>query len=551
MRGFSRLWCLCFLFPVSLTAQETGFKGLFDESTFSGQVQTEAQYCFRDSVNDPSEYVNRFLSNTYVDGRYMSRRLDVGARFEMYKNPLPGFEKEFNGVGVPHWYVGFHTEKLQVTGGNFYDQFGSGVIFRTYQERTLGIDNALCGGRIAWQPLPWLNLKALAGVQRYYWSLGHSWIKGADAEIYIEEFFTKLSETGHHLLLGGSFVSKNESLEDILVSSSQKINLPRNVGAFSFRMNYRKDNWNLQAEYAWKANDPSFDNQYVFHPGQFLLISGGYSRPGLGVSLSVKHSDNMAFRSSRTERGRMLFINYLPAFSRQHTYVLAAMYPYATQAQGEMAFQGDVLYHLKKGTLLGGSRGMDVRLNYSRVNGLRKDGLSEKGTYGYHTRFFRMSDEVYYQDVNFELSKRITPELKLNGMYMHQVYNQAKIEGHGNNGNIIYSDIAVLEGTYKCTKKMALRIELQYLSTAQDHGDWGAAVLELSVSPHWIFSLTDLYNLGDTRRNYLAGTIAYTAGAHRLQLTGGSQREGYNCAGGICRYVPATKGIALSYAVNF
>ena len=34
-----------------------------------------------------------------------------------------------------------------VTIGNFYDQFGSGMIFRAYEERHLGIDNALDGIR--------------------------------------------------------------------------------------------------------------------------------------------------------------------------------------------------------------------------------------------------------------------------------------------------------------------------------------------------------------------------------------------------------------------
>jgi hypothetical protein len=32
-----------------------------------------------------------------------------------------------------------------VTIGNFYDQFGSGMIFRAYEERQLGIDNSLDG----------------------------------------------------------------------------------------------------------------------------------------------------------------------------------------------------------------------------------------------------------------------------------------------------------------------------------------------------------------------------------------------------------------------
>jgi hypothetical protein len=57
----------------------------------------------------------------------------------------------------------------------------------------------------------------------------------------------------------------------------------------------------------------------------------------------------MNFRSDRTAQNNDLLINYLPALTRQHTYNLAAtIYPYATQPNGEMAYQGDITYTLKK-----------------------------------------------------------------------------------------------------------------------------------------------------------------------------------------------------------
>lgn len=537
---------------IALNAQGQGFKRLFEDGSFSGQIQTEVQYCFKDSAGDKSEYVNRFLSNTYIDAAYNSRMLSAGVRFEMYENPLPGFEPEFKGIGVPNFYLTLRLKNIAITGGDFYEQFGSGLILRTYQERSLGIDNALRGGRIVYEPFSWMRLKVLSGIQRNRWVWSDTWINGADMELDIDKWFPAMANHNQRLQLGGSFVTKHEQDEIILASPGKRLNLPSNVGAFSVRLKYQAKNITLQSEYAWKANDPSSDNGYIYRPGQALLLSASYFRQGFGISLAAKHCDNMAFRSERTGVGTALQINYLPAFSRQHSYALAALYPYATQANGEVAFQGDVFYKFKKGTTIGGAYGMDIRLNYSQIYSLKKEynsGLDKPspGTYGYKTSFFSIGDELYYRDINLEVSRRVSSSVKLTAMYMNQAYNQIV---RGESG-MIYSNIVVGEVQYKINRKFSLRGELQYLATQQDEKDWMSALLELSISPHWMITLSDLYNVGGTRDNYPMASVAYSTGAHRIQLSGGKQRAGYNCAGGICRYVPATTGFGLSYTANF
>ena len=39
--------------------------------------------------------------------------------------------------------------------------------------------------------------------------------------------------------------------------------------------------------------------------------------------------------------------------------------------------------------------------------------------------------------------------------------------------------------------------------------------------------------------------------SHRIQAGYGRTRAGYNCSGGVCRYVPAQKGFTISYNYNF
>ena len=146
---------------------------------------------------------------------------------------------------------------------------------------------------------------------------------------------------------------------------------------------------------------------------------------------------------------------------------------------------------------------------------------------------------------------------KLNLMYMNQLYNKTQIEGHG---GMIHNDIFVADGKYQFTPKTTLRVEAQYLSTSQDEGDWVFALAELSLAPHWMFTLSDMWNCGDsdpayydenTHNHYYQGLVTYNIGSHRIQLGYGRTRAGYNCSGGVCRWIPAQRGFTLSYNYNF
>ena len=118
----------------------------------------------------------------------MSKNVDVGARVEFMRFPLPGFENDFKGWGLANIYAKMHTEKLEITLGNFYEQFGSGFILRTYEERSLGIDNSLLGARVMAKPLKGVTLKALSGYQRRYRSYNDALISGGDVELSIDQW---------------------------------------------------------------------------------------------------------------------------------------------------------------------------------------------------------------------------------------------------------------------------------------------------------------------------------------------------------------------------
>ena len=236
----------------------------------------------------------------------------------------------------------------------------------------------------------------------------------------------------------------------------------------------------------------------------------------------------MSFRSRRSMIGTSSFINHLPAFTQDQTYALAALYPYATQlADGEWAYQAEVGYNFKRKTKLGGKYGMNVKLNFSHV---------------------RWAGETFYQDIDLTVTRKLSKNVKLALMYMNQRYNQTVVEGHG---GMIRSNIFIADAKFQLSSKTSLRTELQYLTTRQDDHDWAFALAELSLAPHWMITISDMWNCGVTDKHYYLGQVTFNTGAHRIQLGYGRTRAGYNCSGGVCRFVPATEGFNLSYNYNF
>ena len=535
--------------------------------TITGSVQSDILVPQEDHNIGTGTYDDKVLTNTYAEVHALSKYVDAGARLEYLEHPLPGFEKDFKGWGVPFYYVKGKIKNAELTLGNFYEQFGSGFILRTYEERSLGIDNSLLGGRLMVRPFKGVQVKALAGKQRRYWE-HTSLVSGADLEVSVDQWFEKMQQKGTFLTLGASWVNKHEKEDgDIMATPTYKLNLPENTNAFDVRANLQKGNFSVLAEYAQKTEDPTFDKNfpYIYRKGYVAMLSTSYSRSGMSLLLQAKRSDNMGFRSKRTESGTAAFINHLPAFAFQQTYALAALYPYATQANGEWAYQAEFGYKFKRHTALGGKYGTSLKLNFSHVHSIeqnKKDG-GGPGTDGYGSAFWKWGDKTYYQDLNVQIEKKLSKSFKLNLMYMNQFYNKTVVEGHG---GLIHSDIYIAEGKYRINNKLTLRGEAQYLHTEQDQGDWYFGLLELSLLPHFMFTISDQYNgaehyytptvaideaKGTHKEHYINGSVTFTAGAHRLQVGYGKTRAGYNCSGGVCRYVPASKGVTVSYNYNF
>ena len=257
----------------------------------------------------------------------------------------------------------------------------------------------------------------------------------------------------------------------------------------------------------------------------------------------------MGFRSDRDASLQNLLINYLPATTKQHSYLMPAFSPYATQPAGEVGGLAEIQYKVKKGTLLGGKYGMDITINYSHASLLKQINVDDSTTSStlYKTNYNEIGDDLYH-DFFIEVSKKFSKKFKGTFMYSNQ-FNNVNIVQHntpkGPYKNVL-AHIGVIDLTYKYKSNSAIRIEAQGMlrdnTDTLNLGSWVVGLIEWTPNSHIFLAAIDQYNYGnpvaELRLHYFYFSTGYTSGPHRIALSYGKQRAGIFCVGGVCRPVP-------------
>jgi hypothetical protein len=562
-----------------------------DAGSIHGNFQLDAQYYNADSLIGAPRVPEKMLSNAWGNINYTRGKFSAGIRYEAYNNVMQGFDPRYRGQGITNRFARYQDNLLDITIGHIYEQFGSGLLLRAYYEPGLLFDNAIDGIRVISNPYKGITLKGLTGRQRSFFSLGPGIVRGGDAEVNLNELFESvLGSMKTRLIVGGGFVSKYQ------IDENPNFNLPENVGAYGGRINVIREGFTFFGEYVRKENDPSADNSaviggqtyYSYKDGEAAFVSASYARKGFSVLLQGKRIDNMGFRSDRDATLQNLLINYLPATTRQHTYLMPAFNPYATQPRGEVGGMAEVQYKIPKGSLLGGAYGTEITLNASSANGLKQHPVDDSlQTMKLYTTEYTETGPSYYHDYFIEITRKLSKSWKLNLMYANQFYNRnivqfgSKFAGYEN----IKADIAVVDLTWKYQKNSALRLESQLFLTDNhknpNAGSWTTNMLEWTPNTHFFIALLDQYNYsnpdedflvshvkdnivsevlsnigmekvaGALNLHYLLVSLGYTSGPHRISMSLGKQRAGIFCVGGVCRNVPASNGVAISITSSF
>ncbi|MCH8533441.1 MAG: DUF6029 family protein [Flavobacteriaceae bacterium] len=573
---------LLFVFSVvaqdqSINLQEDNEKESKYFGRFYGGLESNVQYYVEDSgLESAIVPEDQLRSNNYLYANYNYNKWTAGMQIEAYEqNALLNYNPKFEGTHLGIYFLNYKDEKWDVTLGHFYEQFGNGMILRAWEDRALGINSALRGGRVKFAPNYNMEFTALYGRQRSGFGVTSGDIFGFNADFFLAEYLN-LYEKNQDLSVGLSYVGRYESFD--AYPQLQNPEFDELTNAFSLRADYMWGAFYAVAEANYKSEDGILNVQNLLSDqsaksGNAVTLNFGYSKSGFGLDVNLRRMENMGFYSRREPEvftnfeGEPqtsfdyldTFINFTPALTKQHHSLLANIYVFQAQHSvlfedpqvmraGETGGQIDFFYKFKKGTFLGGKHGTHIFLNYS--NWYNLPGRYTFNPPDYDVDFFGRGNK-YFSDYSIEIKKKVNETWHLGFNYINQYYDQRLLGG----GDLVRADIVTAEATYNFTRKRSLRFELEKMWAVGDRQDWFGGSIEYNFNENLSVYFWDIWNYGsdkpEERVHYLNVGGAYRIGAYRVALNYGRQRGGLVCVGGVCRFVPESSGLTLNFNTSF
>lgn len=544
-------------------------------------------------VNDAklgTTYPSKFGSNDYLKLDYVNGRFSVGVQGEAYLPALQGYnDLRNNGFDKPKVmlaskYIQWQDTNYSVLVGDVYDQFGNGLIFRSFEDRQLGINSSIEGARVTAMFGNYVAVKALFGRPRLYSSSNNysagwigsqyarSTVGGADISLSLSDMF---GSEELMLSIEGSYINRRErtdrKIKDLyidLVDPSGEVSSTMyilqdiyglktpHLNMYSARMNLDYKGFSLRGEYAGKSNDVIVGSVYsdvhtmlghtdLTKAGSAALIELGYNVGNFSISAQMRRLEMMGTQLSVYGNIGVMgnTLNYLPALTRQQTYMLAALNPYQMNAEGELALQADVYYTLR--SKQSRQRYWNFHANFSTAYTLKEYQTASK------------KRELLWREIDVDVERQWNKQWKSTLMFARQEWNTSHGQGAYIPSTTYASNIFVGDVMYKINKKFSLRMEAQYLLSNDYEGDWVAGLVEFNIAPHWSVFFSDMYNLeateanGFNKKNYYNGGLSFTHSRTRVQVSYGRNRAGFVCSGGVCRYQPAYTGVNLMLTTSF
>lgn len=539
-------------------AQETEPK---EKLNFFGGFESNSQWYLNDKplgVDHPETPVR---SNSYLFLNLKYKNWTAGIQGEAYEDQaLLNYNPRYDKSDVATYFLQYKNEKIDLTAGYFYEQFGSGLLYRSWEDRALGINNALRGGRVIFKPVSYFTLKGIYGRQRTGFDISEGEIFGIDSEIVLSDLFQfKATE----LSFGLTYVGREEFVNYIANPNFSSL-----TSGYAARIDFNHKAFYFSTEYNIKFRDAvvevkeQVENDFI-KPGNALLVNMGYSKKGFGLDGTFRRLENMGFFSERNAKGNAFndrIMNFVPSLTKQHHYNLANIYVYQAQPNvllgdvtllktGEIGGQIDVFYNFKKQTALGGKYGTKVAVNVSNWNALGgKFFLPKKD---YDTDFLGFGKK-YFSDYNLEITKKWSQKWQTALTYINQYYNKKLVE---ETFGVVNTNILGAEATYEFTNSKSIRVVAEHMWADSDKKNWAASTVEFNLNSKFSFFTSDMYNYGnddvEMRNHYYNVGGAFRQKSTRIALNYGRQRGGLVCVGGVCRFVPESSGIGLSLNTTF
>lgn len=524
----------------------------------TSSYESYSAYYLDDSKTGDFTYEDRFRSNNYLN---LKSNIGYNWNFELQiESYLPtallNYSPNFKDTGISTFNISYNKDNLNLSLGNFYEQFGSGMILRSWEDRSLGINNSIMGLNAKYRINDKINFTTLIGNQKKGFKYSKGYIVGFDSEFDL----SKILKNNSTFLLGISYVGRNDQ-------KTKSDFYDEMTNLYSARIDYSSSYFYSNIELVNKSKNPivifgSVSDTFI-KEGSAILFNSGFFKDGLGLDFTFRRLENMSLFSEKEAYGNLYnesIVNYLPAITKQHDYSLTNLYVYAAQPNvsfqsnnltkaGEIGIQTDLYYFIEQETFLGGKYGTNLAINASIWNNL--DGTYDFSNLNYDTDLLSFG-EKYFSEISFEIRKKWSPKFDNILLYVNQYYNKRLVE---ETTSEVKSNIFVLENTYKINDNKSLRLELQHLSTKDDTKNWSAFGLEYNLSSAVSLYVTDLYNyqnpVKEKKIHYYNFGGSYSKGINRYTVNYGRQRGGLVCTGGICRYVPESTGLSFSITTSF
>ena len=300
---------------VSIALESNNIYYLRDKTTIAAGI---------DKPDDPLDGRTRgdFGSNDYLKVDYSIGRFSAGVQLEGYLPALYGYDiyryqqHDSKLSAFLTKYVQWEDQNWGVRLGDIYDQFGNGLIFRTYEDRVLAFNNSLAGARAYYNFNNYVNVKVLAGMPRLYDVRTNNLVWGGDLALSISDM---AGWSNGIISLEGSYVGRYQSdAVELFGARGIEDNV---LNMVSGRLNFETAGFSFRGEYAAKLNK-DYSNGAIYEPakGNVIHIDLGYNYKRFSISATFRRMEGMTANSvlwqDQTRRlanlGSGNVINYVP-----------------------------------------------------------------------------------------------------------------------------------------------------------------------------------------------------------------------------------------------
>lgn len=463
------------------------------------------------NIDTKKEILENWLNLDYSRGIFTA-----GLRLEVFQpnDPDPSISRGKNVfTGIPYKYIradiGEHDANLNIVAGNFYTLFGRGMILKSYEDRSIRVDNNLMGVKITGQYSNFV-LTGLSGQAANINNELKDILHAADLEYKGLSF----------LKMGASFATNLPESENVA-----KTNM------FAFRLLPSFWNFDIYAEYTVLQNDDikkrDFNGKEDF-AGDGFYGNLNFYYESFSFSGEYKYYDNISFTSSD---GTVQY-NTPPSTRIEYTYQLPNRHPSPLNPDNEQGFQVSAAYNVDDYTYLNAAYSQTETLPstsyYQRQDSLNLEVQAQLKEFYFQAQRDWSSDltTLLAFSYNEELAtntKNVTPIIE-NRFYFGEVNTIKLVLEHQNSTNNItdekyYTDAVSIEYLRSPSFNVSIVSELETREPQKDK---------------------------IVRKLFSFIQFGYKISNHSdISLLIGSRQAGNICIGGVCRYEPEFRGVEL------